>query len=107
LSSLAVASDEQYESILDDEIALLARKFCSLHQFHKERRWSHRWCFECGDTIHFIIDCPKRKKLDSQASTTTTTITGMTPNNNGDNKKSTASGARRSFKRSCPEHVLP
>jgi hypothetical protein len=27
LSSLAVASDEQYESIPDDEIALLARKF--------------------------------------------------------------------------------
>jgi hypothetical protein len=27
LSSLATASDEQYESIPDDEIALLARKF--------------------------------------------------------------------------------
>jgi hypothetical protein len=27
LSSLFAASDEQYESILDDEIALLARKF--------------------------------------------------------------------------------
>jgi hypothetical protein len=27
LSSLCAASDEQYESILDDEIALLARKF--------------------------------------------------------------------------------
>jgi hypothetical protein len=27
LSSLAAASDEQYESILNDEIALLARKF--------------------------------------------------------------------------------
>jgi hypothetical protein len=27
LSSLAVASDEQYESILDDEITLLARKY--------------------------------------------------------------------------------
>jgi hypothetical protein len=38
LSSLAVASDEQYESILDDEIALLARKFWAMHKFHKERR---------------------------------------------------------------------
>jgi hypothetical protein len=27
LSSLCAASDEQYENILDDEIALLARKF--------------------------------------------------------------------------------
>jgi hypothetical protein len=65
LSSLFVASDEQYESILDDEIALLVRKFHALHKFCKERRRSPRGCIECGDTTHFISDCPKRKKLDS------------------------------------------
>jgi hypothetical protein len=65
LSSLSAASDEQYESIPDDEITLLARKFHALHKFCKERRRSHRGCFECGDTTHFITDCPKRKKLDS------------------------------------------
>jgi hypothetical protein len=65
LSSLVAASDEQYESIPDDEIALLARKFRALHRFRKERRRSPRGCFECGDTTHFIADCPKRKKLDS------------------------------------------
>jgi hypothetical protein len=65
LTSLAAASDEQYESIPDDEIALLARKFCALHKFHKERRRSSRGYFECGDTTHFITDCPKRKKFDS------------------------------------------
>jgi hypothetical protein len=62
LSSLAAASDEPYESIPDDEIALLTRKFCALHMFHKGRRWSPRGCFECGDTTHF---CPKRKKFAS------------------------------------------
>jgi hypothetical protein len=31
LSSLVAASDEQYESIPNDEIVLLARKFCALH----------------------------------------------------------------------------
>jgi hypothetical protein len=36
-----------------------------LHKFCKERRRSHRGYFECGDTTHFITDCPKRKKLDS------------------------------------------
>jgi hypothetical protein len=63
---LAVAFDEQYKSISNDEIALLARKFCVLHRFHKERR-SPRGCFECGNTIHFIADCPKRKKLNSSS----------------------------------------
>jgi hypothetical protein len=62
---LVAAFDEQYESILDDEIALLARKFHALHKFRKKRRRSPRGCFECGDTTHFITDCPKRKKLDS------------------------------------------
>jgi hypothetical protein len=65
LSSLCAASDEQYKGIPDDEIALLARKFCVLHRFHKEKRRSPRGCFECGDTTHFITDCPKRKKFDS------------------------------------------
>jgi hypothetical protein len=64
LSSLCAASDEQYESIPDDEIALLARKFHALHRFHKERRRSPRGCFECGDTTHFITNCPKKKKFD-------------------------------------------
>jgi hypothetical protein len=65
LSSLCAASDEQYESIPDDEIALLVRKFYALHRFHKEWRRSPRGCFECGNTTHFIVDCPKRKKFDS------------------------------------------
>jgi hypothetical protein len=36
LSSLTVASAEQYESIPDDEITLLVRKFHALHKFRKE-----------------------------------------------------------------------
>jgi hypothetical protein len=67
LSSLAAVSDEQYESIPDDEIALLARKFRVLYKFCKKMRRSPRGCFECGNTIHFIADCPKRKKFDSSS----------------------------------------
>jgi hypothetical protein len=62
---LAAVPNVQYESILDDEITLLVRKFCALHKFRKEMRRSHRGYFECGDTTHFIADCPKRMKLDS------------------------------------------
>jgi hypothetical protein len=65
LSSLCAASDEQYESIPDDKIALLVRKFRALHRFRKERRRSPMGCFECSDSTHFIADCPKRKKFDS------------------------------------------
>jgi hypothetical protein len=36
-----------------------------LHRFCKKGRRSPRGCFECGDTTHFIADCPKRKKFDS------------------------------------------
>jgi hypothetical protein len=85
LSSLCVASDEQYESIPDDEIVLLARKFCALHRFHKQRRRSLRGCFECDDTTHFITDCPKRKKLDS--SSNKYDYTKRNDYNKGDDKK--------------------
>jgi hypothetical protein len=79
-----------------------------LHKFCKERRISFRGCFECGDTTHFITDCPKRKKLDSS---------NKYSNNNRNNstlramtRRSTASETTtttRSSRRSCPEHVLP
>jgi hypothetical protein len=85
LPSLCAASDEQYESIPDDEIALLARKFRTLHRFCKERRRSPRDCFECGDTTHFIADCPKRKKLDSSANKYD--YTKWNDYNKGDDKK--------------------
>jgi hypothetical protein len=64
---LVAASDEQYESIPDDEITLLVRKFRVLHKFLKERRRSPRGYLEYGDTTHFIADCPKRKKLDNSS----------------------------------------
>jgi hypothetical protein len=38
-----------------------------LQRFHKEWRRSPRGCFKCGDTTHFIADCPKRKKLNSSS----------------------------------------
>jgi hypothetical protein len=81
---LTAVSDEQYKSIPDDEIALLARNFCALHKFRKERRRSPRGCFECGDTTHFIADCPKRKKLDSSNKYN---YSNRNDYNKGDNKK--------------------
>jgi hypothetical protein len=85
LSSLAAASSEQYESIFDDEIVLLLRKFRTLYKFYKERSRSPRGCFECDDTTHFIVDYPKRKKLDSSNKYDYTNRNDFS--NKGDNKK--------------------
>jgi hypothetical protein len=91
LSSLAAVFNEQYESIPDDEIALLTRKFHALYKFYRERRRSPRGCFECSDTTHFIIDCPKRKKLDSSNKYTNN-------NNKGDDKKKCRFGDKKKKK---------
>jgi hypothetical protein len=84
INSDALASDDQYESILNDEITLLVSMFRVLHKFRNERRRSPRSCFECGDTTHFIVDCPKRKKLDSNKCDYTNR---NDYSNKGDNKK--------------------
>jgi hypothetical protein len=56
-----------------------------LHRFRKERRRSPRGCFKCGDTTHFIADCPKRKKIDS--SSTKYDYTKRNDYSKGDDKK--------------------
>jgi hypothetical protein len=90
---LSAASDEQYESISDDEIALLVRKFRALQRFRKERRRSPRGCFECCDTTHFIDDCPKKKKLDS--SSNKYDYTKRNDYSKGDNKKKYCFGDKK------------
>jgi hypothetical protein len=76
LSFLAVASDEQYESIPDGEITPLARKFHALYKFYKERRRTPRGCFECGDTTTSSPTAPRGRS--STPPTSMTTPTGMT-----------------------------
>jgi hypothetical protein len=102
---LSTASNEQYKSIPDDEIALLARKFDTLHRFHKERRRSPRGCFECDDTTHFITDCPKRKKFDSSNN-----YNYNNQNDSGDKsegKKKYRFGDKKKFQKMMWVHVLP
>jgi hypothetical protein len=102
---LSTASNEQYKSIPGDEIALLARKFDTLHRFHKERRRSPRGCFECDDTTHFITDCPKRKKFDSSNN-----YNYNNQNDSGDKsegKKKYRFGDKKKFQKMMWVHVLP
>jgi hypothetical protein len=92
LSSLCATFDEQYESIPDDEIALLVRKFRTLHRFYKEKR-STRSYFECGDTTHFITDYLKRKKFVSSNKYNYNNRNDSS--DKGEGRRSTASGTRR------------
>jgi hypothetical protein len=72
------------------------RKFCALHKFPKERRRSPRGYFECGDTTHFIADCPKRKKLNS--SSNKYDYTKRNDYNKGDEKKKHRFGDKKKKK---------
>jgi hypothetical protein len=75
-----------------------------LHKFHKERKRSPRGCFECDDTTHFIVDCLKRKKIDSSNKY------GFIKRNDyskGDNKKHCFGDKKKiRSRRSCLKRVL-
>jgi hypothetical protein len=107
LSSLSTASDEQYDNIPDDEIALLARKFCTFHRFHKERRRSPRGCFERGDTTHFIADCLKRKKFDSSNKYNYNNRNDSSDKGEGKKKYRFRDKKKKKVQKMMPECVLP
>jgi hypothetical protein len=97
LSSLLAASDEQYESILDDEIALLERKFRAL-----------QGAASSAATPPTSSPTAPRER-SSTPPTSTTTPTRTTPTTWQTTRRSTASDTRRrrrSSRRSYPEHVL-
>jgi hypothetical protein len=97
LSSLVVASDEQYKRIPNDEIALLAIKLCALHKFYKERMRSPRGCLECDDTTHFVVDYHKRKKFDSYNKYNFTNRNNYS--NKGDHKKNHFRDKKKKFQK--------
>jgi hypothetical protein len=107
LSSLAASSDEQYESILDDEIALISRKFWVMHKFRNERRRNSQnsWAVLSAVTPPTSsLTNPRGRSLTTltrmTTPTRTTTTTRMTT------RRRIASGTRRRTSRiSCPKHV--
>jgi hypothetical protein len=74
-----------------------------------EGRRSPKACIEYGDTTHFIIDCPKRKKSDSSNKYDYAIRT--TPATRATRRRRTASETttirRRSPERSYLRRVLP
>jgi hypothetical protein len=78
LSSLATTSDEQYEIIPDDEIALLVRKFAPCTSSTR-RGGDHRGAASSAATPPTSSPTVPSGRSSTPPPTSTTTTTGMTP----------------------------
>jgi hypothetical protein len=57
LSSLMSTPDEEFDVLGEDELALLTRRFESLHENRVNMRRNTRTCFQCGKSRHFVTNC--------------------------------------------------
>jgi hypothetical protein len=60
LSSSMSMSDEEFDVLGEDELALLTRWFERLHKNRVNMRRNTRTCFQCGKPGHFVADCSEK-----------------------------------------------
>jgi hypothetical protein len=67
LSSLLSITEEQVESLGDEELALVASRFTQFHnkRMSRQRGGSKDRCYNCDDPDHFVASCPKKGKSES------------------------------------------
>jgi hypothetical protein len=53
-------SDEKFDVLGEDELALLKRRFERLHENWVNMRRNTRTCFQCDTLGHFVADCPQK-----------------------------------------------
>jgi hypothetical protein len=58
--SLMSMSDEEFDELGEDELALLTRRFERLHENRVNMRRNTRTFFQCGKPGHFVVDCPEK-----------------------------------------------
>jgi hypothetical protein len=57
-------SDEEFDVLGEDELALLTRRFESLHENRVNMRRNTRTCFKCGKAGHYFAERPKVNNHD-------------------------------------------
>jgi hypothetical protein len=105
LSSLAAASDEQYKSILDDEIALFAKKIRRYTSFGRRGEEALKTLGVASSAVTPPTSSPTVPRGRSTTTPTrTTTLIRMTTTIRMTTRRRIASGTRRrrTSRRSCP-----
>jgi hypothetical protein len=60
LFSLMSMPDEEFDVLVEDELALLMRRFERLHENQVNMRRNTRTCFQCDKPGHIVADCPEK-----------------------------------------------
>jgi hypothetical protein len=68
LSSSLTITEEQVESLRDEELTLVATRFTRFHNNRKLTAWrSKDGCYNYGNLDHFVSSCPKKGKLEASS----------------------------------------
>jgi hypothetical protein len=63
LSCLVSMSDEEFDMLGEEELALLSRRFERMYTNQKNARRSSGMCYRCGKHEHFIAECPEAMEV--------------------------------------------
>jgi hypothetical protein len=57
-------TDEEFDVFVEDELALLTRRFERLHENRVNMRGNTRTCLKCGKAGNYFAECPKVNNHD-------------------------------------------